>query len=135
MLATVLYNLEGRPAQSLTDEFSDVDSGAWYAAGVSWAAENGITNGYDNGKFGSDDGVTREQFAVMLWRYAGSPAANSGALSFVDADQASDYAVEALRWAAANGILNGHDDGRLDSGGLTTRAQAAQILKNFMENT
>lgn len=135
MLTMVLYNLEGRPAQSLTDEFSDVDSGAWYAESVTWATENNITNGYDGEQFGPDDSVTREQFAVMLWRYAGSPAASGRALSFVDAEQASSYAMEALCWAAENGILNGHNDGRLDPGGLATRAQAAQMLKNFMENT
>lgn len=134
MLATVLYNLEGRPARSLASEFSDVDSGAWYAAGVSWATENGITNGYGGETFGPNDSVTREQFAVMLWRYAGSPAASGSALSFVDANQASSYAIEALCWAAENGVLNGHDDGRLDPDGLATRAQAAQMLKNFMEN-
>ena len=134
MLATVLYNLEGRPAQSLTGKFSDVSSDAWYAEGVSWAAANGITNGYGNGQFGPDDNVTREQFVVMLWKYAGSPAANGQTLSFTDADQASGYAEEALCWATANGILNGYDNGQLDPGGLTTRAQAAQMLKNFMEN-
>ena len=135
MLATVLYNLEGRPAQNLTSAFSDVSSNAWYAEGVSWAMENGITNGLSGGQFGPDDSVTREQFAVMLWRYAGSPAADGRTLNFTDADQASDYAIEALRWATANGILNGYGNGQLNPGGLATRAEAAQMLKNFMENT
>ena len=135
MLTTVLYNLEGQPAQSLTSEFSDVSSDAWYAAGVSWAAENGITYGYSDGQFAPNQSITREQFAVMLWRYAGSPAVDGQTLDFTDADEASGYAMEALRWAVANGILNGYGDGQLNPNGLTTRAQAAQMLKNFMENT
>lgn len=135
MLATVLYNLEGQPDQDQTVTFSDVSSDAWYAAGVSWAAENGITNGYGDGQFAPNQSITREQFAVMLWRYAGSPAVVGQTLNFTDADKASDYALEALRWAAANGILNGYGDGQLDPGGLATRAQAAQMLKNFLENT
>lgn len=133
MLATVLYNLEGQPDQDQSVTFSDVDSDAWYAAGVSWAAENGITNGYSDGQFAPDQSITREQFAVMLWRYAGSPAANGEALNFTDADKVSGYALEALCWAAENGILNGYGDGRLNPGGVATRAQAAQMLKNFLE--
>ena len=135
MLATVLYNLEGQPDQAAADGFSDVDGGLWYAAGISWAAANGIAGGYGNGRFGPNDSVTREQFAIMLWRYAGSPSAEAGALDFTDADQASDYALEALCWAVENGVLRGYGDGCLDPGGLATRAQAAQILKNFIENT
>ena len=135
MLATVLYNLEGRPGQGMTGEFSDISNGAWYTEGVSWAAENGIVGGYGNGQFGPNDSITREQLVVMLWRYAGSPSADTQTLNFTDADQVSSYAVEALCWAIANGLMKGPGDGRLDPGGITTRAQAAQMLKNFLENT
>ncbi|MCM1148554.1 MAG: YDG domain-containing protein [Butyricicoccus sp.] len=135
MLATVLYRLEGNPEMDLTDAFSDVSDGAWYADGVAWATENGIAGGYGDGQFGPNDDVTREQFVVMLWRYAGSPEAGSQALDFVDADRASGYALEALCWAVENGILNGVGGGMLDPGGTATRAQAAQLLKNFMEKT
>ena len=141
MLATVLYRLEGQPDQELTMQdlgrgYSDVSSEEWYADGITWAAENGIVNGYGDDRFGPNDSVTREQFVVMLWRYAGSPEAKSDrALAFTDADQASAYALEALRWAVENGVLNGHGNGRLAPGGTATRAEAAQMLKNFMENT
>ena len=66
----------------------------------------------------------------MLWRYAGSPAATSKELNFSDTDEASDWALEALRWSVENGIGNG----LLDPSGLATRAQVAQMLKNFIEN-
>lgn len=135
MMAAVLYNLEGRPDQDLSNEFSDVSSDAWYTAGVSWAAANGVIGGYGNGQAGPNDNITREQLVVMLWRYAGSPAADVQTLNFTDAGQASGYAVEALYWATTNGILNGCGNGRLDPRGPATRAQAAQILKNFIENT
>ena len=135
MLATVLYRLEGSPELDLADLFLDVDSDAWYAEGVAWAAENGIAGGYGDGQFGPDDNITREQFVVMLWRYAGSPEAGSQVLDFADADQVSSFALEALCWAVENGILHGVGSGVLDPGGTATRAQAAQLLKNFMENT
>lgn len=135
MLARVLYSLEGCPTSDQTSEFSDVDGDAWYANAITWATENGITSGYGEGQFGPDDSITREQFAVMLWKYAGSPQANEQVLAFQDADQISSYAQEALCWAVENDIVSGYADGLLAPGETTTRAQAALMLKNFMENT
>ena len=80
------------------------------------------------------DNITREQLAVMLWRYAGSPAATNKELHFSDESEISGYAMEALRWAVENGILNGYGDGRLGPQGQATRAQVAQMLKNFIEH-
>lgn len=121
MMTTVLARLAG----------VDTDGGAtWYEKGQEWAAENGISNGSDpNGS------ITREQLAVMLWRYAGCPDADDKALDFTDADKASNYAVEALRWATEKGIMGGTDDGLLDPAGTATRAEAAQILRDFIEKT
>ena len=136
MLVTVLYNLAGCPEQNLTDKFSDVGSDAWYAAAVSWAAANGITNGYGSGLFGPNDAVTREQLAVMLWRYMGIIASDKQVLDFPDAGRASGYALEALVWTTENNILSDDgESGQLDPGSTATRAQAAQILKCFIENT
>ena len=70
---------------------------------------------------------------AMLWRYAGSPAAGGEGLAFHDADRISGYALDAMRWAVENGILNGYGDGLLGPQGLATRAQAAQMLKSYME--
>ena len=127
-LAQILYNRAGKPAVTGGSGFIDVPDGKWYAPAVAWAAANGIVSGYGSGLFGPDDNITREQLAVMLWRYAGSPAATDKELRFADADRANGYALEALRWAVENGILNGYGDGRLDPKGLATRAQAAQML-------
>ena len=131
-LAQILFNKEGRPAVS-GGGFNDVDSGAWYADAVTWAAENGIVGGYGNGTFGPNDPITREQLAVMLWRYSGSPAATDKELHFNDTDEISGFALDAMRWAVENGILNGYGDGRLGPQGQATRAQVAQMLKNFFE--
>ena len=133
-LATVLYRLEGQPEQTAASAYSDVSSDAWYADSVAWAVENGIASGYGDGQFGPNDSVTREQFVVMLWRYVGSPKASRRDLEFADADRVSDYAQEALCWAVENGVLNGNDSGQLVPGGTATRAEAAQMLKDFMEN-
>ena len=132
MLAVVLHNLEDNPNQPLTSIFSDVDNTKWYAEGVAWAAEKGIVTGY-GGKFDPNGDITREQLAVMLWRYAGSPKAKSGTLNFTDAYKVSSWALEAMRWATEKGIINGKGNGILDPTGKATRAQAAQMLKNFLE--
>ena len=134
MLAVALYNLENNPASAFVNLFSDVDSGAWYAEGVVWAASEGIVTGYGNGRFGPKDNITREQLAVMLWRYAGKPAAESNRLDFGDAGQVSNWALDALCWATENGIINGKGAGVLDPAGYATRAETAQMLKNYLEN-
>lgn len=133
MLAVVLHNLENNPSQGLTGMFIDVDNSKWYAEGISWAAEQGIVSGYGGGKFGPNDDITREQLAVMLWRYAGRPAATSSSLNFTDADEISSWALDAMRWATGNGIISGKGNGILDPAGKATRAQAAQMLMKFME--
>ena len=125
MVATVLHRLEGCPVQDTASEFSDVSSDAWYAGGVAWAANNGIVAGDENGQFNPDEGVTQEQFALMLWRYAGKPDTSAEV-----AEPAGSEAEKALRWAAEKSVLL---DGQ-DPGGAVTRIQAAQMLKNFMEN-
>lgn len=133
MLATVLHRLSGSPQVSCDGMFSDVPSSQWYASGISWAAQAGVVNGLGGGLFGPANDVTREQIATMLWRYAGEPGTNGG-LFFRDADQTSSYALTAMCWAVEHGIINGKGDGILDPKGLATRAQVAQMLKNYLDN-
>lgn len=133
-LAQILFNKEGRPVVNYLLQYSDVADGAWYTEAIRWATSQGIVGGYGNGKFGPNDPITREQLAVMLWRYAGSPAATNKELHFNDADEVGSWALDAIRWAVENGILNGFGDGRLGPQGQATRAQVAQMLKNFIEN-
>lgn len=130
MLARILYNKAGQPYMAGGWTFADVPPGVWYSDAVAWAASTGVAGGYGNGLFGPDDGVTREQLAVMLWRYAGSPA-SSGQVAAGDAGQISGYAQSAMRWAVGNGVITGYGDGRLDPKGPATRAQVARVLQNL----
>lgn len=132
MIATILYNLDGSREAELST-FKDVKPDAYYAHAVAWAQKKGIIAGYGNGMFGPDDSITREQMATILWKYAGSPAANSqGLASFKDAAEISAYAQDALAWATQAGIINGKGAGLLDPKGQATRAETAQIMKNFL---
>ena len=79
------------------------------------------------------DAMTKEQMAGMLWRYAGMPAGAGAFEQFADAEQISDWAEPAMRWAVEEGIFNG-DGENLHPSANITRAEAAQVLMKFMEN-
>lgn len=131
MLATILYRASGSPTGAASANFTDVASDAYYYDAVNWAAANSIVSGYGNGRFGSNDPVTREQIATILWRYAGSPAADAGQ-DFADESSIASYAADAVDWARANGIVNGIGNNLFAPRGNATRAQVATILRNYM---
>lgn len=131
--AQILYNRAGRPAVTGSRVFTDTAPGAWYADAVAWAVGQDIAGGYGDGRFGPDDPITREQLAAILWRYAGRPEPPDLLLTFSDADQISPWAAAPLRWAVERGIVSGKGSGILDPQGTATRAEAAQMLKNFLE--
>lgn len=138
MLATVLYRTAGSPAiDGEGVAFTDVPLDTWYTDAVAWANGNGIVTGYGNGLFGGGDSITREQLVVMLYRYAKlmkHDTAAAGDLSaFTDAGNASDWAVEALRWAYAEGLITGRTATTIVPQGTATRAEVAMILMRFGE--
>ena len=106
MLVTVLWRMEGMPDASQPAGFADVVPGSWYADAVAWAAENGIVNGYSQTAFGPTDDLTREQILTILHRWAGlpEPPKSDGAPEYPDGTDAHDWALPALRWAAAAGV-------------------------------
>ena len=131
MMAQLLYNRAGRPDVSKNGVFDDVSGSRWYADAVAWAASEGIVNGVTESRFAPDQPITREQLAAMMYRYAGSPEVSDLTLQFSDADEVSDYAADAVRWAVSEGVINGNDDGTLNPAGNTTRAETAQLLMNY----
>lgn len=139
MLVQILYNLEGKPKGTAAN-FSDVQADAWYAEAVGWAASNKVVTGYADGTFRPNAAVTREQAAAILYRYAQSKGIdvsvgeNTNILSYVDVQQASEYAIPALQWAVGAGVLNGKNGGRLAPTGTATRAEIAAIMQRWCEN-
>ena len=134
MLVTVLHRAAGSPSAATGTAFSDVPSGAYYTDAVAWASANSIVTGYGNGRFGSNDPVSRAQIAAILWRYAGSPSAEAGQ-DFADESSIPAYASAAVDWARANGVVNGTTGNRFDPNGNATRAQVATILRNYLTIT
>jgi hypothetical protein len=109
---------------------SGVDTtGDPYSKGMRWAVQSGVSDGSD-----PTIQITREQLAVMLWRFAGQPAPTADTLSdFADADEISEYARTAMQWAHENGIVQGKGDGILDPKGWATRAEVAEMLMRHLK--
>lgn len=135
MLATALYRLAGAPAVSDSGVFSDVLTDAPYAAAVTWAYSAGVVTGTSATTFAPNGNITREQLAVMLYRFAKwakMEVSASGELSaFTDAGSVSSWAMDATKWAVGFQLLSGMGDGTLAPQGAATRAQVAQILTRF----
>ena len=138
MLAVVLYNMEKQPESTGVNPFADVKADMWYTDAIVWANANGIVAGYDDSTFGLGDSITREQLAAILYRYAqlkGYDVTEKADLTgYTDSASISSYAVEAMQWANANGIVNGMTETTLAPQGTATRAQVATMLMNFCEN-
>lgn len=139
MVATVLYRMAGSPAVNGVASFSDVQStSAWYYNAVCWAAQNGIVNGTSDTTFSPDANITRQDLAVMLYRFAKdhekadvSVGENTNILSYEDVASVSEYATSSLQWACGAGILKGAE-GKLNPTGTATRAEAAAMLQRYL---
>lgn len=139
--AVILHRIAGKPEAKDDASFPDVPAGQWYTDAVLWAAgkDVGVITGYtDSGLFGTADNITREQMAVMMYRYAKFKGytvnVNADFDKFTDGDKVSGFAKQAMKWAVGNEIITGKDNGtRLDPQGYTSRAECAIIIQRFME--
>lgn len=134
MVVTTLYRIAGSPKVTGENTFSDVEAGSWYADAVLWANQNKIVLGYDNGKFGTNDNITREQFATILYRYANSlyPEMSMFVSLFpYDDSDVAEYARTPMQFATISGILKTEDSTHLRPGDTVSRADLAMGLCSF----
>lgn len=135
MFVTIIYRLENEPEANAA-VFTDVERGSWYENAVAWANENGIVSGVSDTEYAPDDYVTREQMAVMLYRYAqfkGYDISSDKTAEYSDFETVSEYAKEAVSWAFAKSVMSGNADGTFAPQAAATRAQAATVLMNMAE--
>ena len=135
--ATILYRMQGAPEMEYNPgAFPDVTMGQFYTAPAMWAKKTKVISGYSDGRFGAADEITREQMAVMMYRYANylnldtSMKGNLG--DYPDEASVSGFAREALEWAVGTGLITG-DGGRINPQGSAERAACATIIKRFIE--
>lgn len=137
MMAKILHNLEGMPV--VTDDsrqtFTDVDSDDWYYDAVEWAADKGLVNGRGDGTFDPESNITRQEMITMIHRYVTAFHTDSGDRAdlshFTDQAQIDAYAMDAMQWAVAAGVVNGMGDGTIAPKNTATRAQIANIMMKF----
>ena len=135
MLVTILHNMEGKPKVTEVNKFPDVqDSTMYYYKAVNWAIKNKIISGYNNGKFGPDDLITREQLAVILWkysRYKGTYKDKTADYSkFSDSKKISEFAQKGMNWAVGVGVITG-SQGQLLPQGNASRAEAVSMIYKY----
>ena len=136
--AVILWRMAGSPTVDYSSKFKDVPKGAFFTDAVMWASENGIVTGYTDGSgnFGSNDKITREQLATMLYRFAEkmgldtSNTIDSG--TFPDGNKVSDFAIEGIEWCLGSGIITG-DGGNINPRGNVNRAVCATMISRFTD--
>ena len=139
MAVTVLWRMAGSPVVNYAMSFKDVEMESWYTESVRWAASTGIVNGCTNEQFAPDEGITREQLASIMWRYAKyenkdvSVGENTNILSYEDVFLTSEYAIPALQWSCGSGILSGYANGTLAPQEVASRIQLASALYRYSQ--
>ena len=136
---TVLWRLEGCPVVNYAINFEDVEMESWYAEAIRWATSTGIINGYSNKQFAPYDGITRQQLAAIMWRYAKSENADisigesTNILSYEDVFSVSDYAIPAFQWTCGSGIMSGNTISTLAPDESVSRIYFSSVLHKYMQ--
>ena len=108
--------------------FADTE-GHWAAQAITYVADKGLMKGEENNKFNPDNALNRAMLVTMLYRMENAPEV-TGASSFVDV-AAGQWYTDAVIWAAANGIVNGKEDGRFAPLDNITREEMAAVLMRY----
>ncbi len=138
MLVTVLCRMANPENSDSKHDFKDVPQGQWYSDAVLWAAANGIVSGISKTQFAPDSDVTREQMALIIYRFAklqGYDIIEKADISgFADASDISDWALDAIKWANKAKLLTGTSETTLSPKDTASRAEVATILMRFCRN-
>jgi hypothetical protein len=135
-MVTSIYRLAGSPPVSRSNSFADVPAGKWYSAAAQWAAQTGVAEGDHDGNFNPEQSITRQELAVMLYRYAQFSGLDgtSSRLRFADSGKIAVWAKDAVSWCAGGGFITGRPGGTFAPEEKASRADAAAILVRFAEH-
>ena len=136
MFVVVMARMDGAEVNNDVSSFSDVPVGTWYTGAVTWATENDLVLGVGNNQFDPNGAITREQMCVLMDRFVDYYGEKTGQThetveepeEFPDADQISEYAVEAVNNCHQYGLITGFEDGTLRPKEHSTRAQVAAVI-------
>lgn len=139
-IVTILWRIENMPMVNYILPFSDVAQEYYYTEAIRWAAAEHIVEGYSDGTFHPDMPISRQQLVAILWRYAKyssmdvSVGEETNILSYNDVFNVSEYAIPAMQWACGSGVMCGHENGYLQPLEIAVRADAAQMLTNYLRS-
>lgn len=127
-VARLLYESAGQPAAHEECPFSDVSEKD--AAAVGWAAGQGYLTGVGDGTYEPGRPVTRQEFAAILWRQAGTPEVPvQGLERFGDAGTVSEWARDAVLWCQQAGVMTGRSGDKLAPEDTITTAEVLVMLE------
>ena len=141
-LVTALFNMADDPQKydNIYEKcYTDVEKDKWYTTPIMWAYHWGIANGYGS-KFGVGDKISREQLVTMLYNYETKykkrpcNAPDNALDKFRDKNEISSWAVIPMKWAVSQKIVSGKGDNKLDPKATASRAECAQVIKNYLGN-
>lgn len=126
------FRSAGEAADPVPLPFTDVTEAAWYHSAVEYVYRNGLMAGTATTVFSPDVTTTRGMIVTILYRMAGSPTADSGAVSASFPDVPSgQYYTAAVDWAANSGVVTGYTNGCFGPNDPITREQFATILHRY----
>lgn len=138
MAVAILYRMAGAPEVSEEKNFPDVQTDSYYADAVAWGISEEIVAGYPDNTFRPTQSITRQEMAALLQRYArqeGYDVSKAADLSsHTDAKSINDYAVDAMEWAVAVGLIVGETSDRLAPRGTSTRGQFAAVVYRYFHS-
>ena len=135
-LVSALHQKAGSPVVNFAMQYTDVEPEAGYAEAIRWASSEKIAGGYGENQFGPEDPVTREQMALILYRYAqnndqGFTGAWAFPLGYSDASQISEYAYEAVCWVTMKEVMGEKEDQAFVPQGTVTQQEADNMLTQY----
>ncbi len=110
--------------------FIDIPENAWYVDAVQYAVAHGLMKGVAEDRFAPNKSMTRAMLVTVPWRMEDQPMGCENTFSDVNAESGGWY-IDAVAWAAANGIVGGVGDNRFAPNGSITREQMATILFRY----
>ena len=124
-----------------TGKFTDVDPEAYYAPYINWASKTNIVAGISDTKFAPKDDIRREDLIRMIHNYCIKEKielpviSNATIKDFTDGKQTDTWAVDDVNWALSVGLIHGYEDDTIRPTRNITRAESAEIMKNFLNLT
>ena len=133
--AVILWRMDGKKEAGYQEYFSDI-KGKFYEKAAKWAGSSGVIKGYENGCFGGDENITREQMVTILSRYAaetGKVVTRGNIYDFPDGNQVSSYAKDGVAVAVGSGWITG-DKGYINPQGEVVRAVCATLISKYVSD-